>query len=72
MEDIQKYNAKIFFMGSDWRGHFDDLKSTTQVIYFDRTPNISSTYLRNIQNMDSEKYSLELFKKYSAERKIKE
>ena len=44
--DIRKYNIDIFTVGSDWAGTFDYLKEFCQVIYLDRTKNISSTMLR--------------------------
>lgn len=46
MEDIQKYGVDIFTVGSDWTGKFDYLKSFCQVVYLKRTPEISSTMLR--------------------------
>ena len=46
IEDIQKYGVDIFTLGSDWEGTYDYLKSFCQVVYLDRTPNISSTVLR--------------------------
>lgn len=47
VEDIKKYGIDIFFIGSDWVGSFDYLKSFCEVIYLERTWNISSTMLRN-------------------------
>ena len=44
--DIQKYNIDIFTVGSDWTGVFDYLKDYCQVVYLDRTKDISSTMLR--------------------------
>ena len=44
--DIKKYNVDIFTVGSDWTGEFDYLKDYCQVVYLDRTKNISSTMLR--------------------------
>ena len=44
--DIQKYDIDIFTVGSDWTGTFDYLKDYCQVIYLDRTKDISSTMLR--------------------------
>ncbi len=44
--DIKKYNIDIFTVGSDWIGKFDYLKDYCQVVYLDRTKNISSTMLR--------------------------
>lgn len=46
IEDIQKYEVDIFTLGSDWEGAFDYLKEYCEVVYLDRTPNISSTKIR--------------------------
>ncbi len=46
IEDIQKYDVDIFTLGSDWVGKFDYLKPYCEVVYLERTPNISSTALR--------------------------
>ncbi len=46
IEDIQKYGVDIFTVGSDWVGYFDYLKGFCDVVYLERTPNISSTQLR--------------------------
>ena len=35
-------------MGDDWRGKFDFLKEHCEVIYLSRTPDISTTYLKDI------------------------
>lgn len=45
-EDIQKMSIDIFAIGSDWVGTFDYLKEFCEVIYLDRTPDISSSILR--------------------------
>lgn len=45
--DIKKYNIDIFTVGSDWAGAFDYLKEFCQVVYLERTKNISSTMLRS-------------------------
>lgn len=44
--DIKKYHIDIFTVGSDWVGHFDYLKDYCQVVYLERTKNVSSTILR--------------------------
>lgn len=49
MEDIQKYNVDIFTVGSDWVGTFDYLNAFCKVVYLERTPNISSTMIRQNQ-----------------------
>ncbi|MCD7709491.1 MAG: Gfo/Idh/MocA family oxidoreductase, partial [Clostridiales bacterium] len=46
-EDIQKYGVDIFTVGSDWVGKFDNLKSLCEVVYLERTKEISSTLLRD-------------------------
>lgn len=44
--DIKKFHIDIFTVGSDWTGFFDYLKDYCQVVYLERTKNISSTMLR--------------------------
>jgi len=44
--DIKKYNVDIFVMGDDWKGRFDDLEKVCKVIYLPRTPDISSTHIK--------------------------
>lgn len=46
IDDIQKYNADIFAIGSDWEGKFEYLKEYCDVVYLPRTQGISSTQLR--------------------------
>lgn len=46
LSDILKYNIDVLVLGSDWRGKFDYLKNYCEVIYLERTKNISSTLLR--------------------------
>lgn len=46
IEDIQKYGVDIFVLGSDWKGHFDYLKPYCDVVYLERTANVSSTMIR--------------------------
>lgn len=45
-QDIKKYDIDIFTVGSDWTGAFDYLKDYCQVVYLERTKDISSTMLR--------------------------
>ena len=44
--DIQTYNVDIFVMGDDWEGKFDFLKEHCEVIYLERTKDISTTKLK--------------------------
>lgn len=46
ISDIVKYNIDIFVIGSDWKGKFDHLSKYCDVIYLERTKDISSTQLR--------------------------
>jgi len=46
IEDIQNYDIDIFTVGSDWVGKFDYLNAYCQVKYLPRTPDISSTLIR--------------------------
>ncbi len=50
IEDIQKYNIDKFVIGSDWEGKFDYLNAFCEVVYVERTKNVSSTELRNEKN----------------------
>lgn len=49
VRDVQKYEIDIFTVGSDWVGAFDYLKDYCEVVYLDRTKDISSTLLREEQ-----------------------
>jgi len=50
--DIIEYNVDIFVIGDDWKGKFDFLKSQCEVVYFERTPDISTTQIkRDINNL---------------------
>ncbi len=46
VNDIIKYQADALVIGSDWKGKFDYLKNYCDVIYLERTKNISSTQIR--------------------------
>jgi len=46
IEDIKKYNIDTFVLGSDWVGTYDYLKQFCEVVYLPRTPDISSSLLR--------------------------
>ena len=46
IDDIVRLQVDIFAIGSDWTGRFDYLKEYCQVVYLERTKDISSTMLR--------------------------
>ena len=47
--DIKEYHVDTFIMGDDWLGKFDYLRDETaaEVIYLPRTPEISTTKIKN-------------------------
>lgn len=44
--DVETYRADIFVMGDDWEGAFDFLKDSCEVVYLPRTPEISTTRIK--------------------------
>ncbi|MFV0447973.1 MAG: glycerol-3-phosphate cytidylyltransferase [Vibrio sp.] len=46
IEDIKKYDAKIFAIGNDWQGKFDFLSEFCEVVYLPRTESISTTSIK--------------------------
>ena len=47
-EYIEYYKADILVMGDDWKGKFDMFNDICEVIYFPRTPSISTTEIIEI------------------------
>lgn len=46
--DIDRYNVDVFVMGDDWQGKFDELLANKcEVVYLKRTPEISTTQIKN-------------------------
>ncbi|WP_018754766.1 glycerol-3-phosphate cytidylyltransferase [Paenibacillus terrigena] len=51
--DVINNNVSIFVMGDDWKGQFDDLSEYCDVLYLERTPEISSSSIKqNILNKE--------------------
>lgn len=46
IRDIIKYDIDVIVIGSDWKGKFDHLRQYCEVVYLERTANISSTQIR--------------------------
>jgi glycerol-3-phosphate cytidylyltransferase len=44
--DVKKYYIDTFVMGDDWEGKFDFLKPQCNVVYLSRTPEISTTQIK--------------------------
>ncbi|ASR69628.1 glycerol-3-phosphate cytidylyltransferase [Leuconostoc mesenteroides] len=58
LKDVELYQADIFVMGDDWRGKFDFIqeKTHTKVVYLERTPEISTTQIKqDLNNRDLSK-----------------
>ena len=51
--DMREYHVDTFVMGDDWTGQFDFLKEEgVEVVYLPRTPEISSTQIKNALRND--------------------
>ena len=49
--DVHEYHVDTFVMGDDWKGKFDFLKDeNVEVVYLERTPEISSSQIKNDLN----------------------
>jgi glycerol-3-phosphate cytidylyltransferase len=48
-EYIKKYDAHLLIMGDDWKDKFNWV--SCPVLYLDRTPDISTTYIKNTIGM---------------------
>lgn len=46
-EDILNLGVSVLVMGDDWKGKFDHLKTFCEVVYLNRTPNISSSLIKD-------------------------
>lgn len=44
--DVDLYKIDTFVIGDDWKGKFDFLKEKCDVIYLERTPEISTTQIK--------------------------
>lgn len=45
ISDIDLYKIDTFVIGDDWKGKFDFLKNNCEVVYLERTPEISTTQI---------------------------
>lgn len=50
IRDIIKYDVDVFVIGDDWKGKYEHLKDYCEVVYLERTKNISSTQIREEQD----------------------
>ena len=46
VKDVQEFKVDTFVIGNDWEGKFDFLKDYCEVVYLPRTPEISTTQIK--------------------------
>ncbi len=44
--DVKEFKVDTFVMGDDWQGKFDFLSEYCEVVYLERTPEISTTKIK--------------------------
>lgn len=47
IDDIREYKIDLFVIGDDWEGKFDFLIPHCEVLYLKRTPEVSTTKIKN-------------------------
>ena len=47
VSDVREFKVDTFVMGNDWEGKFDFLKEYCDVVYLPRTPDISTTQIKD-------------------------
>ncbi|CAM3563168.1 glycerol-3-phosphate cytidylyltransferase [Erysipelothrix urinaevulpis] len=45
-DDVKNHDIDVFVMGDDWEGEFDFLTDQCEVVYLERTPDISTTQIK--------------------------
>ena len=45
---IVEHRANVLVMGDDWKGKFDELGDVCEVVYLERTPQLSTTEYKHI------------------------
>lgn len=51
INDIHEFKVDVFVMGDDWKGKFDLLKEYCDVVYLERTPEISTSKIKSELSM---------------------
>lgn len=51
VSDVKEYRIDTFVIGDDWKGKFDFLRNYCEVVYLERTPEISTTKIKKDLNM---------------------
>ena len=47
ISDVKEFKVDTFVIGDDWEGKFDFLKDYCEVVYLPRTPEISTTQIKD-------------------------
>lgn len=47
ISDIKEYHVDTLVIGDDWKGKFDYLKEHCEVVYLPRTPEVSTSQIKN-------------------------
>jgi glycerol-3-phosphate cytidylyltransferase len=47
VQDISEFKVDVFVIGEDWKGKFDYLDEFCKVAYLERTPEVSTTKIKN-------------------------
>lgn len=47
INDVREFKVDVFVIGDDWKGKFDFLAEYCKVVYLSRTPEISTTKIKN-------------------------
>lgn len=47
VSDVKEFKVDTFVIGDDWKGEFDFLKEYCEVVYLERTPEISTTKIKS-------------------------
>lgn len=50
ISDVKEFKVDTFVIGADWTGKFDFLKDYCEVVYLERTPEISTTQIKKDLN----------------------
>jgi glycerol-3-phosphate cytidylyltransferase len=51
ISDVKEYRVEKLVMGDDWEGKFDFMKEYCEVLYLSRTPEISTTKIKQELNL---------------------
>lgn len=56
IDDVKEFKVDTFVIGNDWEGKFDFLKDYCEVVYLPRTPEVSTTKIKEDLNIISAKH----------------